>query len=131
MAGCADPAAPELDRLRVAEARWAEAGPASYAYTFANRCYCPLGELRVVVENGAVVSAEPAGEDLMDPRVADGLTMEELFARIRHEIEREPHETRVTYHEETGHPVSAWFDYDERAIDEEWGFEVTAFQPLD
>lgn len=131
VAGCADPLAPELDRLRQAERRWAAAGPPSYAYTFTNRCYCPLAELRVVVENGAVVSVESTGDPSIDPRDAGGYTVEELFERIRQEIAREPHEVRASFHEGLGYPISVWFDYEEHAIDEEWGFEVTGFDPAD
>jgi hypothetical protein len=47
-----------------------------------------------------------------------------LFDILEDALDREAHEVRVTWDDETGLPVDFWIDYIEFAVDEEVGYRI-------
>lgn len=132
LVGCRDPLGPQADRLAEARARWAASAPASYAYDYRNLCYCGLIHIRITVADGEVVSVESLGEEpVPDVPERAGYTVEELFDRIGKALDRDPHEARLSFDPDRGHPLEVWFDFEEHTADEEWGFELENFTVLD
>lgn len=131
--GCSEPLAPEWDALQQAEQRWREAGPERYEYVYTPVCYCGLAPRRVVVEDGVVVQVEPItdpDDPLPGPPPLEGYTVEALLDRVRAGLERPPHDARLEFDPSLGYPRDVWFDPEEHAIDEEWGFRVTELRLL-
>ena len=130
--GCRDPLAPEHDALAAARARWEARGPSSYLYEYRNVCYCLWAQVRVTVSEGAVASVEwLAGEPGSESSAPEGYTVEELFARIEAALDGKPHRADAEYDPVLGYPLAASFDPDQHVVDEQWGFVVEEFQPVD
>jgi hypothetical protein len=127
-ASCEDPTGPVHD-LEEAERRWVAAGPERYAYTFRETCFCGPGDRRIEVAAGEVVSVEPA-ENVDPGQTLEGYTVEGLFALIRESLDRDPDDVTLEFDPAAGYPTRVFFDYDHRAVDEEWGFRVQDFEAL-
>lgn len=119
---------PRVAALEVARARWAAAGLSSYSYALRRRCFCPpdfLGPARLRIESGVVVEQTYVESNLPVPTGIEFPTVDELFEILGSAYEQNAHEVTVTYHPDLGVPLDFWIDYDEMAIDEELGAEVT------
>lgn len=132
--GCASPLDLAWTGLEQAERRWAENAPDHYAFTYQDICYCALQIIHSEVRDGVVVAAEWGGAD-EDPGPEsgpepEGYTVEDLFERIRKELERDPFEATTHFDPVLGYPTRVFFDYQENTIDEEWGFRVEGFTVL-
>ena len=135
-AGCGilDPDGGQRGELDDNRERWESVRPAAYAVVVERLCFCggeARGPVRVLVQgtiptertytaSGQAVSAELA------PFFP---TIDGLFDVLADAFDRDAHEVRVTYDEETGIPVDVWIDYEENTADEELGFSVTL--PID
>ncbi len=132
VAACSDPLGPERDALEANRARWASLEIVSYRYEYALNCYCggPGAQpVAVLVQDGDVVAvSNPDGSEVAGPwEPADYPTIEDLFDRVEESLNREPYEARVKYDAQYGYPADAYFDFEQNAIDEEFGFVVTEF----
>jgi hypothetical protein len=127
----------EADNLARARAQWSRQGPSSYRYTLYVDCFCPglmRTPVRVVVRDGQVVSSDPTrpGLDSFDLKsIRDHDTVLDLFAEVQQAIDREPFQLEVEYHPELGYPVSLWVDLRQEVIDEEYGFRISSFHPME
>lgn len=115
----------ELERAR---ALWEATGPDDYTYAVKRLCFCGyLGPVRVTVEDGAVVSIVPVGDEEAPFELTEDYFpgVDGLFDILEDAVERDAHAITATYDPETGVPVSFYIDYEEQAADEELGMEVT------
>jgi hypothetical protein len=124
---------PEISGLRAEieanRSRWVAQRPPSYHYEIERLCFCTeesRGPVRVVVVDGQVTARTyaPGGGAVPSDLVwlfppADG-----LFDILLDALDREAHEIRVTWDDDTGLPVDFWIDYIENAIDEEVGYRI-------
>jgi hypothetical protein len=132
LAGCSDQG-PEVVGLQAEiEANrviWVAQRPADYVYEIERLCFCVVearGPVVVTVKGGQVVARTftdggggvPADLASLFP-AADG-----LFDILEDALDREAHEVRVTWDDETGLPVDFWIDYMEFAVDEEVGYRI-------
>lgn len=122
------------DRLDDARDRWRDRRPALYQFTFRRVCFC-LGTDPVVVTvaGDSVTRVSPAaGSDpnRVPPR-EEIRTVDRLFELLREWEARDPHSKRVSYHDELGYPVEAFFDFEENVADEEMGFEITDLRAVE
>lgn len=122
-------------RLEDARALWARVGPRDYSFEYTPNCFCVLGGQRVlvIVDNDAVVSARHVGtNDAVDAALLRSIpTVPELFDIIQDAIASRAYRVEATYDAHYGYPVHAGIDYDANAIDDEFGFTVTAFASLE
>lgn len=125
---CDDPVV--VSEFEAAQARWVDSGISNYAYTLRRGCFCLpefVGPVRIVVENGQVVSRtlvstseEPLGDADRWPAI------EGLFAYIERAT-READETTVRYHPDLGYPVEINVDWIREAVDDEESVSVESF----
>lgn len=111
--------------------RWAEAGPDDYRMTLQRSCFCPSdwrGPFRVTVRDGAVVEATYDGAAVDAERV---VTAEALLALLRDAYVRGADRVDAFYDSEFGFPTRLYIDYSALLADEEVGYEVTAFEPIE
>lgn len=122
------------DRLDDARDRWRDSRPALYQFTYRRVCFCPgTDPVVVTVEGDSVTRVGPAtGSDpgRVPPR-EEIRTVDGLFQLLREWEARDPHSKRVTYHDELGYPVEAFFDFRENVADEEMGFEVSDLRAVE
>jgi hypothetical protein len=131
---CSDQGPEELGLHAQVEANrviWVAQRPADYGYEIERLCFCGVearGPVVVTVAGGQVVTRVftdgsgdvPADFASLFP-AADG-----LFDILADALDREAHEVRVTWDDETGLPVDFWIDYIEFAVDEEVGYRIVA-----
>ncbi|HEX2568471.1 MAG TPA: DUF6174 domain-containing protein [Polyangia bacterium] len=120
----------------VAEQRalWARRNIVNYRFQLRQLCFCPDSgkPFEIRVQDGVVVEVKngTTGEMLDPSRFTYYPTIEGLFDKLQDAVERNAYQLQVTYDSTYGFPASASIDYDKRAVDEEYGFEVSAFTPL-
>ncbi len=132
LAGCSDQGPEDLGLHAEVEANrvlWVALRPADYVYEIERLCFCGVearGPVEVTVTDGHVVARAftdgggdvPADFASLFP-AADG-----LFDIIADALDRDAHEVRVTWDDQTGLPVDFWIDYIEFAVDEEVGYRI-------
>ena len=96
--------------LDAAEATWAGTGITRYRLTYRPTCFCPLGDVDVVVDSGVAV-----------PDSSSPDTVEQLFGAIRRAIDESNAYVGATFHAELGYPTDLWYDVSRFIADEEWG----------
>jgi hypothetical protein len=124
------------DQLSAAEAKWAAHKPKAYEFTISPRFCCvirlrgsSLEPLVFRVDNGkpSLVSGEPA-------LVAQGdiyNTVEKLFTFIRVRMTKRPYRTEIEYDPDFGYPRRVYIKLLENAADDEYGFAVEGFRPVE
>lgn len=102
LAGCGHTDRANEERARDGQARWEEQGLTSYVYVVRHGCVfgCSFGSVRVVVENGAVVSAINTETGLWVERAQ---TMTELLDDVVAIASRSYSEYSATYNDELGY----------------------------
>lgn len=114
---CSDALGPATRALEAAEARWADAGYTTYAFTTSRECECPantIGPMRISVTNGDVTAVtELSSGDPLDPN--EWFTINDLFSLIHIELERLPSKLEVTYDPVLGFPSEV--AYGNREVD--------------
>jgi hypothetical protein len=116
----------EIEENRVI---WAAQRPADYVYEIERLCFCGVearGPVMATVAGGHVVAR--AFTDGSGDVPADFTSLfppaEGLFDILEDALDRDAHEVRVTWDDETGLPVDFWIDYIEFAVDEEVGYRI-------
>ncbi|MEY3019506.1 MAG: hypothetical protein RLZZ272_490 [Actinomycetota bacterium] len=121
-----------LAELEAAEARWRAAGIARYRLVERPVCFCVGATHTLLVEDGVAteVTTVPDAPDAEGP-FGPALTVEELLARLRADLEGGAAAVRATYDPSTGAPMEAFVDVSELMADEEWGMSVLELERLD
>ena len=140
--GCADPVAPSTvsttaplvvvpadprAALSQAETRWASWRLQNYDFTVDNGCILcgPPRTGTFEVRNGVSRAVNVAPSLLW--RFEGLQTVEQLFARIRSVLDRNPVRFAATYHPTYGYPVSYFADLNALTADDEGGVTVENF----
>lgn len=114
--------------------RWHDHGFASYDYVVSNQCFCIVGGVPVVVSvpDNAIVGVVDAGsgQPLSGERAAYYRDVPGQFQLIRAAIDAKAASIRAVYDPATGYPADVFIDYDRNAVDEERGFKVLSFTPV-
>jgi hypothetical protein len=123
----------ERDRLDAARAVWRAQERGDYTFVLQRSCFCGGGTepAVVTVEGGERVSVTvvQTGEPVPAEFAQYYLTVDELFDFIEDAIDRKAHRITVEYDRDVGYPVHIFIDYEENTIDEEMGFDASAFEP--
>jgi hypothetical protein len=123
--------APEQDRLDAARARWEAAGIDSYTWRYERHCLCPPLEVEIVVVDGVATAHElvPATDGAPGPvdQELEILTMDDLLDAVQDAIDTAASLT-VGYDPGTGQVRTLDVDQIENAVDDEYGYAVTAFE---
>lgn len=117
--------------LEAARARWAAAGPRTYALRIRYSCFCALyGPWDVVVRDGGRVSATPLDPaSQLAPGPFDGLVpVAQLFDLLDRAV-RQAGSLTVTYDAALGYPSSVDIDWITAGIDDEVSWRITSLRP--
>ena len=130
-AGCATGPGDRLAELERARDRWAAQNISFYTLTLQRSCFCG-GPMRVEVRVGEVAvtrtdldTGQPVSAELahLFPDITG------LFAIVQQEIERPASALSVAYDSIRGFPRQITVDPIKNAIDDEYGYTITGFQP--
>ena len=124
----------ELDELATMRQRWEKLGLQDYAYEAGYNCFCggtgPYilefidGELDTVYLSDGEAS-EVDYETMLE--ITDDLVIENLFSKIKENIDRNPHSFNLEYNLQYFFPKEAYFDFHENIADEELGYYIRGF----
>jgi hypothetical protein len=106
--------------LSAARDRWAAAGFTSYRFTYQERCFRPLTEIKLEVFEGRLISAPgPFGQwsilewfDVIDDALDNAFRVDAL------------------YDDDWGYPIDVFVDVNEMTADEEFGMERISFSEV-
>jgi hypothetical protein len=119
IAGCSDPLAPTANEMEANLMKWRSLGIGAYRYEYRVNCFCggpgvePVG---IVVQDTSALASYP--------------TIDDLFDVIAAAIEGKAHSIRAEYDTHYGYPTDVFIDYEENAIDEEFGFFASHLQVI-
>ena len=124
----------EQRRLSRARGDWIANFIRDYEYVVRKECYCGWGGIavRVTVLDDYVVALtrESTGEVISLAYASEFPSIDGLFARIQHALDRRAWRVEASYDSRYGFPTDVWIDYDRRVADEEEGYTVLAFREL-
>ena len=126
--------------LAAAEAKWAMKKPDVYEFTYKRICFCPPPPpgkpgsepfvFRVLNGIGYLQGAwaeRPEAVKGLDPYS----TVEKQFEFIGAELDKHPYRAEIDYDVDDGHPTRVYIDPLQNTADEEYGFTVTGFTPIE
>ena len=111
--------------------KWMEGRVKSYTYEFQARCYCleaKKGPYLVRVEKGNIVSVN--GQPYDRESMGRVYTIDSLFGEVKANLARKPFSNEIAYDEKYGFPKEAYFDFYEDIRDDEYGWYIRDFTPL-
>lgn len=124
----------ELDELATMRQRWEKLELRDYSYEAGYNCFCggtgPYilefidDELDTVYLSDGEAS-EVDYETMLE--ITDDLVIENLFSKIKENIDRNPHSFNVEYNHQYFFPKEAYFDFEENIADEELGYYIRDF----
>ena len=126
LTACSDLFSPGAkSRLEENRDKWRAQGLTTYTFTLRQMCFCAInGPVRVVVANGAVVSAtQISNGQALDTRFVS--TIESLFDFIERGIANHYAVLDVTYDPTRGYPARIVSDGSRNAADDEVTYEVS------
>jgi hypothetical protein len=135
LSSCSDILGPGDDARNLSRSRrmWDASGFSSYNYVVSNNCFCVLGgvPVEVSVRNGQVISVVYASNGVpLAPDLASLYhDVDGLFDLIDDAIRQRAHRVNALYDSQYGYPSDVFIDYQANAIDEEFGFRVSALTP--
>jgi hypothetical protein len=123
------------DDLLQNRALWESRNINNYEFEFEWSCFCLVERtmpVRITVENNRITRVASAEEnrDLERRRYDDYRTIDGLFDFLA-DAYRRAEDVRVEYHPIEGYPTSVYVDYQRIVADEELGFTVSDFMPVD
>jgi hypothetical protein len=132
---CGDEGTTGYDELLRNRALWESKNINSYEYRFQWICFC-LAErtmpVRVTVERNRItrVTAMEENRDLDRRQFSEYHTIDGLFDLIADAYQR-AEDVRIEYDPTYGYPTSVYIDYQKGVADEELGFTVSDFLPVE
>lgn len=131
---CSDEVA-GYDALLRNRALWESKNIESYEYNFQWVCFCLVERtmpVRITVERNRItrVMAMEENRDLDRKQFSEYRTIDGLFDLITDAYQR-AEDVRVEYDGAYGYPTSVYIDYQRILADEELGFSVTDFIPVE
>ncbi|HET9709032.1 MAG TPA: DUF6174 domain-containing protein [Gemmatimonadales bacterium] len=132
---CGDPLGADRDQLAESQARWGAQGVATYEFDVRISCFCvaaSYGSVTISVDNRQVVSVVRTDSGTpVDSQYFQGvLTVERMFATLRHFLDAKPAFFTASYDRRWGFPTSLGVDPIRNAADDEYGFTVLAFRTI-
>jgi hypothetical protein len=133
LAGCTI-LGPSDEDLRDQRRRWVRLGISDYTYDFVRSCFCggPHGTLRILVRDNAVVSVTEVETGAPAQNLPANWvgTIDDVFAELQREYDREAHEIAVEFDDAYHFPSRVQIDRIRNAVDDELGLRLSNFQPL-
>lgn len=102
---------------------WQGRGILDYTVVYRESCFCPGGDVTVVVRNGQIERASRAPGNGGQESVSNPLTIDGLFDLVLR-AQREADELTVRYDEDLDYPDSLSIDWLGNAVDDEYGLTV-------
>jgi len=94
-----------------------------YTVVYRESCFCPGGDVTVVVRDGQIDSASRAPINGGQERVSNPLTIDGLFDLVQR-AQREADELTVRFDEDLDYPDAISIDWVHGAVDDEYGVSV-------
>lgn len=132
--GIVDPLQHESSDLSYYWERWISAGYTSYDYIIVHDCYCVTEGIpvEVSVRDDRVVAVRYAdtGTPLATDLALQYRDIDGLFQLIDDALTRNAYSIDARYNSSYGFPRDVFIDYEQRVVDEEFGFRIVAFYPI-
>jgi hypothetical protein len=120
--------------LQTNEALWKSRALSSYRYTLTTGAFSAQAGHPVTIEvhSGVTASITPVESNFTpDPAYfAQYATVEKLFDVIRNAQDAKANQLTASYDSHNGFPTQAFVDPNRQLADDEFSFQVSAFQPL-
>lgn len=132
---CGDEGRTGYDDLLRNRALWESKNIENYDYRFQWVCFCLVERtmpVRITVEKNRITRVMAMGEDrdLDRGQFGEYRTIDGLFDLVT-DAYRRAEDVRVEYDEVYGYPTSVYIDYQRSVADEELGFSVSDFLPVE
>ncbi|HEX2571231.1 MAG TPA: DUF6174 domain-containing protein [Polyangia bacterium] len=132
---CGDGDKTGYDDLLRNRALWESKNIKNYEYQFQWVCFCLVERttpVRVTVEKNQItrVVTTEQRRDIDRKQFTEYQTIDGLFDLIT-DAYRRAEDVRVEYNETYGYPTSVYIDYQKAIADEELGFSITDFMPVE
>lgn len=108
---------------------WSSLNSLDYTYRFNWNCFCTpeyTQPVFITVQKNRITQVidVESGTPLSVGDFDRYHTIDGLFDEIQKAIDQDAHQINVSYHPNSGYPVSSWIDYNQFQVDEERGFET-------
>ena len=121
----------ENSEMNTNREKWESQWYGSYQFEYQQNCFCPASEpVILTVEDGIIESARlvGTGELVNEADFSQYRTIERLLEILQGAIESSADKFSVEYDSDLGYPIFGDIDYEERAVDSEFGFTVSDLQ---
>lgn len=132
-------AAEPADEFSRNREKWQDANITHYQFELTVGCFCPFRSqmpFTVEVKDNQVVSMVDVNgdalstDDPMNEFILKYATIDRIFSELDTDSVREADKLTISYDATYGFPNETYIDYIERAMDDELGLTVAAFEPL-
>ena len=124
----------ELDELATMRQRWEKLELRDYSYEAGYNCFCGgtgpyiLEFIDGVLDTVYLSDGEASEVDYETMlEITEDLVIENLFSKIKENIDRNPYSFNVEYDHQYFFPKEAYFDFEENIADEELGYYIRDF----
>jgi len=125
----------DLTPLEENQLRWQSHNLKSYRINLNIACYCiPTPDIDIRVENGKIVLIGANGDSYAKPDLENTFwhakTVDDLFSFIDEKLSEDPYRKTLKFNSTYGYPEEIFFDIEEMTADEEIGYVVHSFSPI-
>ena len=123
----------ELTPLDENQKKWQSHNLKSYRMNMNINCFCvPTADIDIRVENGLIslINGERFTKDDFEDKFWHAKTVEELFIFINEKLLENPFQKNLKFNSIYGYPEEIYFDLKENIADEEIGYIVHSFSPI-
>jgi|TARA_B100001093_G_C26655243_1_gene939338 hypothetical protein len=131
---CDDPQ-PAISSLEESQEKWQSHNLKSYRMNLNIVCYCiPTPDIDIRVDNGKISLINANGSSYADPDIDSTFwharTVDELFSFINEKLSEDPFQKTLKFNSKYGYPEEIFFDIEEMIADEEIGYVIHSFSPI-
>ena len=130
-----DDSQPTISSLEESQKKWQSHNLKSYRMNLNIICYCiPTPDIDIRVNNGKISLINANGSSYPDPDIDSTFwharTVDELFSFINEKLSEDPFQKTLKFNSKYGYPEEIFFDIEEMIADEEIGYVIHSFSPI-
>lgn len=130
-----DDSQPTISSLEESQKKWQSHNLKSYRMNLNIICYCiPTPDIDIRVNNGKISLINANGSSYPDPDIDSTFwharTVDELFSFINEKLSEGPFQKTLKFNSKYGYPEEIFFDIEEMSADEEIGYVIHSFSPI-
>lgn len=136
-AGCDSATGPSDRERELAHRRlqWTQQSLVDYDFVMRHECFCVLGGVPILVQvRGDTVTSQTvveSGTEIPTGQWPTRRTVDDLFSVLEEAFDRRAVRVEVSYDDALGYPRTAFIDYQQNAVDEEYGWTILSLTPRD